>query len=352
MISGKKTVMRLLAAAVCLLLAAAVRTAARADNVTKTFGNADQALKYVRTEQPTELTLENVKIKPADLLKIRNKMPEGGILHFSTTWGGISFTDEVVDLDLREFKGTVTGEDLEAVVLLCPNVKSIDNSNKRAPSNKVMTALCEKYPDIRFEWIVRLGKEHYCKTTQTAFSTFNHIFDEDVVTSTQMAKMAKYLYRLKALDLGHNVLTDLEFLKDMPNLELLIVGDNRIKDLAPISNLKHLQYLEIFSNYITDLTPLAECTELLDLNICYCPVMDFSPIDGLDSLERFWATMIRHLPEEQKERFIQVHPDVEADFKGSHATDSGWRKHPRYKHYIWCLKHNTWIPFNEPLPEK
>ena len=350
MTSGKNRFFRAAAALLCLLILAAGVAAVRAENVTKTFRNEKDALKFVRTEQPTELTLENVKLTPSEMLKIRNAMPEGGILHFSTTWGGISFTDEVVDLDLKGFKGNVTGDDLEAVIALCPNVKSIDNSTKRSPSNNVMIPLCEKYPEIRFEWIVRLGKAHYCQTTQTAFSTFNEPFDEDMVSSYQMNKVAKYLYRLKALDLGHNALKDLEFVQYLPDLELLIVGDNQIKDATPLSQLKHLQYLEIFSNYITDLTPLAECTELLDLNICYDPIYDFSPIDQLESLERFWATMIRHLPEEEMERFQQVHPNVEVDFKGSHATTNGWRKHPRYKHYIWCLKNKTWIPFDEPLP--
>lgn len=340
----------LLAILLCLLICTAGITAACAESEVKTFANVNQAVKYVKAEQPMDLTLEEVKLTPSELAKVKKAMPEGSVLHFSTVWGGISFTDEVVDLDLREIKGNVTGDDLEAVVALCPNLKSIDNSNKRSPSNNVMLPLCEKYPDIRFEWIVRLGKSHYCKTTQTAFSTFNEPFDDDMVTSYQMNKVAKYLYRLKALDLGHNALKDLEFLQYLPDLEFLIVGDNQIKDLTPISNLKHLKYLEIFSNYITDLTPLAECTELLDLNICYDPVYDFSPIDNLDSLERFWATMIRHLPEEEMQRFQEVHPDVEVDFKGSHATTNGWRKHPRYQHYIWCLKNNTWIPFDEPLP--
>lgn len=343
---GKKFFL-LVAAVLCL---SAMAAAAQGENVVKTFGNTQQAIKFIKSEQPTELTLENVKFTPAELLSLRERMPDGSILHFSTTWGRISFTDEVVDLDLREIKTNVTGEDLEAIVALCPNVKSIDNSMKRSPSNNVMIPICEKYPDVRFEWTVRLGKNHYCQTTQTAFSTFNEPFDEDSVTSNQLNKVMKYCYRLKALDLGHNTIKDLEFLQYLPDLELLIVGDNQIHDLTPIENCKHLKYLEIFSNYITDLTPLQACTELLDLNICYCPILDFSPIDELDSLERFWATMIRHLSEEEKERFQQVHPNVEVDFKGSHATTNGWRSHPRYKHYIWCLKNKTWIPFDEPLP--
>ena len=350
MASGYRRFLRLTAVLFCLLVFIISGSVCSAEGVTKTFRNVNQAVQYVKTEKPAELTLEDVKLTPSELLKVRKAMPEGAVLHFTTTWGGVVFTDEVVDLDLREIKGNVTGDDLEAVVALCPNLKSIDNSNKRSPSNNVMIPICEKYPDIRFEWIVRLGKNHYCKTTQTAFSTFNEPFDDDMVTSYQLNKVMKYCYRLKALDLGHNALKDLEFVQYLPDLEFLIVGDNQIHDLTPISQLKHLQYLEIFSNYITDLTPLAECTELLDLNICYDPVYDFSPIDHLDSLERFWATMIRHLPQEEMERFQQVHPNVEVDFKGSHATTNGWRKHPRYKHYIWCLRNNTWIPFNEPLP--
>ena len=58
------------------------------------------------------------------------------------------------------------------------------------------------------------------------------------------------------------------------------------------------------------------------------------------------------LSEEEKERFTAAHPGVQISFNAKHQTSDGWREHERYTHYCWCLKHQTWIPFGEPLPEK
>ena len=56
--------------------------------------------------------------------------------------------------------------------------------------------------------------------------------------------------------------------------------------------------------------------------------------------------------EAQESAFTAAHPAAEIKFNAKHATSDGWREHPRYKHYIWCLKKYRWIPFNEPLPAK
>ena len=87
------------------------------------------------------------------------------------------------------------------------------------------------------------------------------------------------------------------------------------------------------------------------LNITNCQTPDLSPLDGLQKLERLWANMIRHLTDEEKERFKSVHPNCQVDFQPSHAaTVDGWRKHIRYRHYIWCFKNRTWVPFSEEIP--
>ena len=122
----------------------------------------------------------------------------------------------------------------------------------------------------------------------------------------------KYVHGLKALDLGHNDITTLDWLHYCPDLELLILSDNwKIKDMTEIGALTHLQYLE-----------------------------------------RFWGTRMYSLSEEEKERFIRVHDGVQISFNAKHQTSDGWREHERYVHYCWCLKHQEWIPFSEPIPEK
>ena len=70
-----------------LLLLLVLAGSAAAEN--KTFSSVSEALRYIKNNQPAELTIENVKFKPTDLLKIRDAMPEGSVFRFSSTWGKV-----------------------------------------------------------------------------------------------------------------------------------------------------------------------------------------------------------------------------------------------------------------------
>jgi hypothetical protein len=332
-----------------LLLVVLLGVCAGAQAETKKFSGASEAIKWIRKNNPEELTVEG-KFKPADLLKVKNAMPEGSEFHFQVTWGDVIYTDESTEIILGG-KKAVSEAQLEAIISLCPNIKLIDNSKNQQPSNDVMIPLMEKYPDIKFEWIVNLGHGHRIATNATVFSTKLPPESGRELTSKKL-ELLKYCPTLKALDIGHNKVTDLEFLQYVPDLELLIIGDNDVTDITPIGLLKHLQFAELFSNPFTDISALANCTELLDLNITNCQVHDFSPLDNVQSLERFWANMIKHLTEEEAQHFIDHHPNCIVDFQPSHAaTVDGWRsENPHYKHYIWCFKNKQWIPFDEDLP--
>ena len=310
-------------------------------------------LKYISDNHPTSLTLEGVRLKPTELLQVKQALPEGAEFHFTTNWAGsLTFSDDVVELDLRPRKGQVLAADMEAIIQVCPNVRVIDNSNKSSPTNKDIIPLIEKYPDVQFEWRVDLGKGHHISTKATAYSTFNHVNGKKALTSKNL-EMLKYCPRLKALDLGHNKIDSLDFLKYVPDLELLIIGHNLVRDITPIGQLKHLQYAELFLGGFSDITPLANCTELLDLNLTATNVNDLSALDNVTTLERLWVNSCKKLPQSAVDHFKQLHPNCEVVYKASHgATTDGWREHPRYKHYIWCLKKYRWVPFSEPLPAK
>ena len=310
MVLRKSLFVMLLAAFLCLVLC----LSARADSAA--FSGYSEALKYVRKNQPSSLTIEKGKFKPSELLKLRNALPEGAEFHFTATWGKLTYTDQDTEIELG--KKTVTGDDLEALVLLCPNLKLIDNSRNNQPSNEVMIPLTEKYPDVRFEWVVNLGHGHRIATNASVFTTKLPPDSGRELTSEKL-QLLKYVPHLKALDVGHNKVTDLDFLKYVPELELLIIGQNQVTDITPIGQLKHLQFAELFTNPFTDISALSNCTELLDLNITNCQVHDFSPLDNIP-LERFWANMIKHLSEEEIARFKKIHPDCITDFMPSHAA--------------------------------
>ena len=71
--------------------------------------------------------------------------------------------------------------------------------------------------------------------------------------------MLKYCTDLRALDIGHQAITDLSVIGEhLTELRVLIIADNKVTDLTPLSNLRHLHYLEFFVNRVSDLSPLAE----------------------------------------------------------------------------------------------
>ena len=318
------------------------------------FRSYDAALRYVKENRPAVLDVGQVRWQPADLLKLKETMGEGAALHFQTTWGNLTLTDESEEVDLNQVK-RISADDLEAVILLCPKARKVTLTKHFYLRNKPVLALAEKYPGIEFVWQVTLGGRYRLPSDCTAYSSFN---SPDTEASEKLRsedlEALQYVHNLKALDLGHNDISSLDWLKYCPDLEFLILADNwRITDITPIGNLKHLQYLELFVTGAEDLSPLANCTELLDLNLSYDrKVTDLSPLDGLTKLERFWGNHMDGLAREEKDRFAAAHPDTRCVFDGIHNTSEGWREHERYDHYRWCLTNRTWIPFSEPLPGK
>ena len=322
-----------------------------AESEVLSFRNYNECLKYVKENHPASLDLGAVRYDPKHLLALLDQMGENAVLHFSTTWDGVIITDETADLDLNEVK-KFSLDHLEALFRLCPGLKTV-NISKHSVNMKKMVAILESHPDIYFVWQVKLDGRHGLASNATAYSTFHEPDANHKLTSSALENL-KYVPGLKALDLGHNEISSLDWLQYCPDLELLILGDNKdIRDLSPIGNLEHLQYLELFMLHVTDISPLANCMELLDLNLSTCPyITDLTPLDSLQKLERFWGNRMNKVDQDMRDHFISAHPDTETHFKGQHATSDGWREHERYTHFIWCLKHRQWIPFDEPLPGK
>lgn len=316
------------------------------------FPSYNAAATYVKENRPLELDVGEVRWQPSDLIKLKDAMGEGAVIRFSTNWGGVTITDGDREIDLNPVTHRISAGDIEDLIALCPQVRCITVTKHSYLKNQEVIDLMDRYPEIEFIWMVAIKGRYRLPSNCTAYSTLNGP-DEPNKLHSENLEALQYVHGLKALDLGHNEIIDLEWLKYCPELEMLILSDNRrIKDITPIGELKNLQYLEIFSTDVVDISPLANCTELLDLNLSADKsVTDLSPLDGLTKLERFWGTRMYGLTEEEKERFTAVHEGVQISFNAKHQTSDGWREHERYDHYCWCLKHQEWIPFGEPLPE-
>ena len=335
----------------CLLciLPVVVACSASADELPS---NYSKALKYVQANQPMEAVTPKVGWSPKQLTELRDALPEGAVFHFTCKWNGISFTDESEELNLNKVQKEIDEKTIRLLLALCPGLKSVDNSGRARPSNDTFIALMQEYPDIHFEWQVHLRGEHYCPTNATAYSTLNHT-DYGTRLKDDDMELFQYVPGLKALDVGHNSFTNLNFLRFFPDLELLIISNNdHVDDLTEVGKLKHLKYLEVHNTRVSDLSPLAGCTEILDLNVSSTLVTDLSPLDEVTSLDRFWANALKKLPESEQERFKELHPNCTADFtvNGS-AISHKWREHERFYRFRRCFKHKMWVPFDEPWPE-
>ena len=336
--------------AVCLaaavLLAGGAVFSASADEVV--FNNLKEVRKYIEKNSPMDLDLGTLRVSPAELAEIESLLPEGAKLRFCTKYCGtvISDTDEIIDLN--EGDTFVRVSDLETLIRLIPGVKKVVVSNHKNLTNNQMIPLLEKYPDIEFVWKVSLSSAYRVNSDATAFTTNKSEKDGYKLHSSDMYAL-KYVKGLKALDIGHCAITDLDFLKGL-DLELLILSDNKVTDISILAEMPHLQFLEIFRNNIEDISPLAACTELIDLNIAITKVTDLTPLDSCTKLERLWlcTTMQTKVPsEENKEHFRSTHPNCFMRDNLYHPTSHEWREHPRYEFYRKNLLSRTWIPFSE-----
>ena len=136
-----------------------------------------------------------------------------------------------------------------------------------------------------------------------------------------------YCNEVRYLDLGHNCITNIDFVRNMPNLEVAVLSVSWLESLEPLSSCEKLIYLECFSTNITDLSPLASCISLKYLNIgsprAARPFTDLSPLYELD-LKRLYCTS-SPIPKDQQEQFMSLHPDCECEFGMVDPSKGYWR---------------------------
>ena len=214
-----------------------------------------------------------------------------------------------------------------------PNLERVDMFATEIPRRRI-EQLAERYPQVEFGWTMIVGN-HKVRTDATAFSTRHG----DTASRHENAEFSvlKYCKNLQALDIGHNAVTDLSFLYDLPHLKVLVLVDNSFQDITPIASLKELQYLELFYNDVRDVSALKDMTSLVDLNICFNRIPDLSPLEGLTGLRRLWISHANshnvsiRMDQTQVERLCQALPDTLIDSTAVTSVEGGWRDHPHYQ---------------------
>ena len=195
-------------------------------------------------------------------------------------------------------------------------------------SNDDALLIVDGYPGLDVRWTVHFGRWSV-RSDITCFSTLQTADPPHRFTNAEFAPLFTYCRDLRALDLGHNNITDLTPIGALTKLKVLILGDNpNLEDITPLGNLTELEYMEFFmADHVKDFTPLANLTKMKDLCVGYCLwLTDISFVENMPALEMGWFPGNR-LTNAQREAVQELMPDARFLFFPSKisSTSDGWR---------------------------
>lgn len=339
----RKRLMPILLAVACLLAPLTALADNTLDLTRETFDTLSALEDRIR-EAPdmSYINLRGVKLSIADRLRLMEAFPDKLFL-WEIDVCGRKCDSAQTELDMHYSKPEDYDEFIDMLRCL-PRLKRVRMLNLYV-SRSNMALLTNSLPDIRFDFTFRLSN-YTIRTTSTAFSTLKD--GSPPYLTSEAVGVFKYCKDMLALDLGHNAIDDLSFLRDMPQLKILILACNRITDMSDIAYLKDLEYLEIFKNPITDISALSGLTKLIDLNLSNLEITDVSPLFELKQLERLWLSLNPKVPKEQFEALRQALPNTLIVTDGSGSTSDGWRNHYHYKIIYRTFNYGSYLPWDAP----
>lgn len=188
--------------------------------------------------------------------------------------------------------------------------------------NEQMDALRSDFPETNVVWSVRIGG--YSCMTDTDLLNCPLLRDAD-------AETLQYLHEVKYLDVGHNpYLTNIEFVKYFPKLEVVIVTLTNITDISPLKDCPEMEFLEMVSTGIDNIDVVAGMEKLEYLNLgCMWNLTDITPVFGLKNLKivRICGTTYDHITRDDVEAMKEALPESTfvSDVGGDPTTSGGWR---------------------------
>ena len=183
--------------------------------------------------------------------------------------------------------------------------------------SEVMASIRDSYPDVKVVWRIYCGKFTMCTDETMVRMTFS--------LDDKNSKELKYCTDVTYMDIGHDeTLTDVSFVKYMPNLECVIISGAPITDISAFADHDKLTWMEmVFCGLIEDISPLESCDNLKYLNISFTKVSDLTPIEKLP-LERLNAMGTRITLADATE-YMKSHPSCISVFEGEQPYGFGWR---------------------------
>ena len=298
------------------------------------------------------LHFTNPEADPETVLQLRSTYPNVDI-HWEVEIAGISFPDDTKEVDLsavlesaaaqttagtQTVSGTVTQntdqtrstapavtldlQDLEKKMSYLPDAERVF-LGKCGLDNEELAALRERVRgSYKVVWTVQLGKKLTARTDDTTFMPVReHVYyflDDD-------AYNLRYCEDMLCVDVGHMGLTNIDFVKGMPHLQILILAHNgQLQDISPISSCKELIFLELDWSAVKDFSPLVGCTALEDLNIGLT-YPSIEPLKQMTWLKNLWMVERGGAYE-----LSQALPDTKIVASANVTVGAGWRNLPNY----------------------
>ena len=291
------------------------------------------ALTSLKTLELGSANAEDPVISWEQVRALEEGLPQA-TLNYTFSLRGYPFhlSDQILNLNHLVFEDE--GELAEQIASCMPNLKVLD-MDSCGVSNESMAAIRERFPNVNVVWRVWIGADYSTRTDVERLMISNPDRGGDLNTPESIAGLF-YCNKIKYLDMGHNYLmTDISFIRNMPDLEVLIIAMTAIKDISPLAGCKNLNYLEYQTSAASDLSPLSGLTKLKDLNICYnFALRDIRPIMNLE-LDRLYIGCLSPVPPEQIAQYRQLHPNCIVNDTTEDPTEESWRYGDIYHNGGW-----------------
>lgn len=278
------------------------------------ISDALAGLPYLKT-----LDITNPLADHTELTALREQY-SGVDMTWSVEMFGLTFDETVTEVDIS---GNIVEscEDIEKLVACLPNLEKLIMSDCGIDSETMAEFRERQRENYKVVWTVYLGNFCVLRTDDIAFMPYNQ--GEGYFYDDETAEL-KYCEDIICMDLGHQPITNIDFVKYMPHLKYLVLAHTRIRDASALISCQELIYLEIDWSKIQDYSPLVELKSLEDLNLSrtYC---DITPILEMTWLKNLW---IPNREEDDRQRLIEALPDTHLELDA--VNTKGWRHLPNY----------------------
>ena len=272
------------------------------------------------------------------------KVLPGAEFHYAFTLYKKSFDLQSTEMDLNHIAMSDEGALVKKVAACLPGLTLLDMDFCEV-SDESMARIRDSLPGAEVVWRIWFGDNkisgYSVRTNVTKILASNPGIGGEL--TPENTRSLKYCTKVQYLDLGHNdQLTDLSFVRYMPDLEVAVLSMGGFSDLSPLADCPKLEYLELFTGAVSDLRPLSGLKNLRHLNVAWCfALTDITPLYELTELERLWLGAYDPVPREQIEEMQRRAPNCEIDFESRDPTGGHWRYvdtdreghgilHPRY----------------------